>query len=384
MPFRLLWLKLVAMTQTRQVLTAREVEIIRRMKRVLKLPVTKIAKGVGRNKCTIHKVLKPGYKVGKRGRRDLLTKKDVNLLVRTIKAMIKKAAARYEVTMSMIRKRTKIKAGEQCIRKALRIRGIRFRRLRSKPKLTTADVRARREFAEKYKGKSRSWWQKNVHLYIDLKNFAVYHHHLARAYAAMREIHGAYRTLAQGLDEAYVVAPKALRYNSGARPVKIAGGVGKGRVRLWTDIGKKWNASVASDLYLNDIHTALRRACPGKRKYLMLEDNDPTGFKSKAGERAKKATKIEVLRIPKRSPDLSVMDYAIWKAIVRTMRLQERRFKKSKRETRDEYIRRLRGAAMALKPAFINKAIGNMRERCQRLYAAKGKHFEEGGKNMFV
>ena len=66
------------------------------------------------------------------------------------------------------------------------------------------------------------------------------------------------------------------------------------------------------------------------------------------------------------------------------MRLQERRFKKSKRETRDEYIRRLRRAAMALKPAFINKAIGNMRERCQRLYAAKGKHFEEGGKNMFV
>ena len=93
---------------------------------------------------------------------------------------------------------------------------------------------------------------------------------------------------------------------------------------LWEDIGKKWNSSVASSLYLNSIQPALRRAYPRKRQYLLLEDNDPTGYKSKAAERAKVAMKIKVFQIPKRSPDLSVMDYAIWKPINRAMRTQEK------------------------------------------------------------
>ena len=45
--------------------------------------------------------------------------------------------------------------------------------------------------------------------------------------------------------------------------------------------------------------------------HLMLEDNDPTGFKSGLEETAKKAARIKAFVIPKRSPDLSVLDYAI-------------------------------------------------------------------------
>ena len=66
---------------------------------------------------------------------------------------------------------------------------------------------------------------------------------------------------------------------------------------------------------MGPIRSALRRAYPKKRSFQMLEDNDPTGFKSEAGQNAKKAAKIHVLEIPKRSPDLSVMDYAIWKQV---------------------------------------------------------------------
>ena len=56
---------------------AREVEITRRLKQVLKLPVTKIATGVGRHKKTIYIVLQPSFKPQKRGRREILTKKAV-------------------------------------------------------------------------------------------------------------------------------------------------------------------------------------------------------------------------------------------------------------------------------------------------------------------
>ena len=57
-----------------------------------------------------------------------------------------------------------------------------------------------------------------------------------------------------------------------------------------------------------------------------------------------------------------------------------RKFPKSKRETRAEYVARLKKAAKSLPKRFVEKAIMDMRRRCQRLYAAKGKHFEEGGK----
>jgi hypothetical protein len=79
-----------------------------------------------------------------------------------------------------------------------------------------------------------------------------------------------------------------------------------------------------------------------------------------------------------------VLDYAIWKKVATNMRSQERRFKKNKRETRAEFITRLRRTAQRLPKAFIDNAVGNMKERCERLYASKGNHFEEGGKHMFV
>ena len=362
----------------------REVTIIRRLKTIVKLPVTKIALAVDRNKTTVYEALDKKWKGLKRGRPDLLSSKDINLLLRTARAMIKKAAAKREVTLVMIKKRAKIKAGEATIRKALQKRGVRFRRMRSKPLLTKEDVKTRFVFAKKNRKKPKSFWTKKIDLHWDLKTFPVYGNEEARAVGAQRQVRGAYRELGQGLDEAYVVIPKHLKYNTGVRALKIAGAVGKGRCRLWTDVGKKWNGKKAAELYSGPVRAALRKASPLKRSFLMLEDNDPTGFKSNLAKKAKTAAKIKIFEIPKRSPDLSVMDYAIWAKINNTMREQERRFKKSKKETRDQFAKRLAKVAKGLPASFVNKAIGNMKERCERLYRAKGHHIEEGGKSMFV
>ena len=114
------------------------------------------------------------------------------------------------------------------------------------------------------------------------------------------------------------------------------------------------------------IHQALVRQWPTRRAWTVLEDNDPTGFKSRKGEIAKQHSHIRIFTIPRRSPDLNVCDYALWKQINRTMRRQEKDFPRTKRETRIAYIARLRKAAMGLKKSFVDNAIGNMRERCQR------------------
>ena len=83
--------------------------------------------------------------------------------------------------------------------------------------------------------------------------------------------------------------------------------------------------------------------------------------------------------IPPRSPDLNVCDYSLWAEVSRRMRRQEKAWPAKKRETRQGYLARLRRTALRLPAAFVNKSIGDMARRCQRLHAAQGKHFEEGG-----
>jgi len=147
-----------AVTMTRKPLGTREIETIHGLKAKLDLPVTKIALAVGRNKTTIHSAPRRRFKPQKRRRHPSLSRAEVNLLVRTIKAMARKAKALYEVTLAMAMKRAKLKCGEQCARAALKKRNIKFRRLRSKPILTKQDVKERFAFAKKYRKKPRSFW----------------------------------------------------------------------------------------------------------------------------------------------------------------------------------------------------------------------------------
>lgn len=171
----------------------------------------------------------------------------------------------------------------------------------------------------------------------------------------------------------------ATRVRERSMLTKVAAGVGNGRVLLWHVIDQSWSGQTAADLYTGPLLKALRRTWPQKRVFKVLEDNDPTGFKSTKGERAKAGAGIQIFAIPKRSPDLNVCDYALWKEVYRRMRRQENWFRHSKRETRVEFLNRLRRTAMRLPTAFIKKAVGDMARRCQRLYAARGWLFEEGG-----
>ena len=132
-------------------------------------------------------------------------------------------------------------------------------------------------------------------------------------------------------------------------------------------------------MYVGPLSKALSKAWPAKRSWRVLEDNDPTGFKSNKGKAAKANEGIVPFEIPRRSPDLSLCDYALWPEINRRMRRQEQQWPRAKRETRDEYLRRLRSTALRLPKAFLEKSVGDMRRRCQLLLKAKGYHFEEGG-----
>ena len=112
---------------------------------------------------------------------------------------------------------------------------------------------------------------------------------------------------------------------------------------------------------------------------MVVEDNDPTGCRSKAGTKAKDEAVLKVLRIPKRSPQFNLCDYALWKEAEKRIRAQEKRFPPTFRESCSAFLKRLRRTALRLLCSFINSNLKNMGIRCQRLAATKGGHFEEGG-----
>ena len=143
--------------------------------------------------------------------------------------------------------------------------------------------------------------------------------------------------------------------------------------------GKQWSAKTAAELYTGPIAKKLNAVFPTRTKFTVLEDNDPSGFKTKLGQDAKRTAKVTTFDIPKRSPCLNVCDYFLWSHVNRRMREQERSWPTSKKETRDDFLKRLRRTALATPRATVQAAVGDMKRRCMRLLAAGGGNIEEGG-----
>ncbi|CAE7349466.1 unnamed protein product [Symbiodinium microadriaticum] len=244
------------------------------------------------------------------------------------------------------------------------------------------DVRDRFQFAKKYRNKTGTWWANRLDAFIDGKHFQVYRNSKERLRAAQHSTYGAYRRPGQGLCGGYV-KPKAgnLRHNTGAKGVLLHVGIGKAKaVTVHEVVDGRWSGQAAASFY-RVLARDLAKVSPGKRKFTILEDNDPTGYKSAKGISAKRAAGLNVFQIPKRSPDLSVLDYAIWAEVNKRLRKQESKWPKGKKETRVSYIKRLKLTIRSLPKEFLLSSIKDMARRCQRLYEAKGYFFEEGGQD---
>ena len=211
---------------------------------------------------------------------------------------------------------------------------------------------------------------------IDVKFFPVFLTPKARIHFAQKGVRGVYRTEGEGLNEGYYKANPKLKYNTGAKGIHVLAGVGMGKVLVWEYIEGRWNSGEAARLYKGPILKALREAYPHRRTFNVLEDNDPTGFKSTAGEDAKAEAGIEAFEIPKRSPQLNVCDYFLWKQVNSCMRKTERNWPNSKREKRPAFLRRLTRTAKSIPPEMITSAVQSMKRRCQLLLDAEGGQIE--------
>ena len=337
-----------------------------------------IADLLDRDKSTITRLLVKQVHRKKQGRPRALSEADIDFLERRLHDLILKSMGKYHVTAAMVKRSARCKVSVKSIQLAFRKRRIFFRKKREKPLLTEDDVKARYAWAIKYRHKTRAWWLKAFDAAIDGKLFKVYLNGKERLRDAKHATYGAYRKPSKGLHPACVRPKGSLHHNTGAKGCLIQAAVGHDRVMLWHEIDGSWSGRVATTMYTGPLKMALRRNYPNKRTHKVLEDNDPTGYKSGAGVAAKRASKIDVFEIPCRSPDLNPLDYSIWSEVNKRMRAQERTWK-TKKESRDQYVARLKRTAQGLDRAFVDDAIGNLAVRSERLYQAKGGYFLEGG-----
>ena len=242
-----------------------------------------------------------------------------------------------------------------------------FRDLRQTPILMPDDVRERYTWAKKYSGQSKAWWLKTVHVHLDNHVFKVATTSIGRKLLAKRVVRGVYRQRGKSLRPGHVKPHAKNHLSLGTKGILKAGGVGDGKVLVWHTIDGKWSGDQAAEFYKGVVQPALKEHFPLKRKFCILEDNDPTGNQSKKGLQAKRDAKLEVLHIPKRSPDLNVLDFAVWSEVERRMRKQEQKWPASKRETRKAFERRLDRTAKHLPEEFVKKSIADLQRRGELL-----------------
>ena len=314
------------------------------------------------------------------GRPAALSTQQVTKLVDTVELLVTAADAEHEVTLGMVLRRSRLKVSERTASRALHKKGYRFRKLRSKMILTPSDITARYEWAAKYRGKPREWWLRKVQMHLDNHHFKHATTVQARKLMAKRSVRGAYRKREKRLTSAHVKPSPKTRTNLGGKGVLKCGGVGGGKVLVWKTVEQTWSGGRAAEMYTETILPALRRHSPGRSKFTILEDNDPTGNLSKKAVAAKQKGNMEVLRIPKRSPDLNVLDYAVWSRVESLLGKQEKKMG-AKRETREDFEKRLNRTASRIPKDDIDNWIGDLHKRCRLLYEAKGGLFEEGGRS---
>jgi len=339
-----------------------------------------IAKLLGRDRSTIFRQvarLSSRKKTRPVGRPVKLTKEKIDQLVRKAKEMIKVADAKYQVTAAMIRKGAKLKCSIRAVLDALHSRGVYMRPMREKPVRTDKDEQERLAFSQTYASKPTTFWDTKVDAFLENKFFPVYLTGSARTIAVKRVARGTFRAKGEGLARGHVKPRKGLKVNTGAPSIFISAAISGSKVLMWHQVKGNWNAEAASKMYSEVLAPALKAGNPGKRRFLVLEDNDPSGYKSRRAIETKASKNINVLEIPRRSPDLNPLDYGFWAEVNARMRKQERKFAAGRRESLTAYAARLRRTAMRMPSQYLQALVRSMKIRCVALKDAKGRDFEE-------
>ena len=218
-----------------------------------------------------------------RGRKRKLTMKQVSKLNQVRKTLLKKAVSESKVTYHHILRvgRRAMKVSPTTLAKNFKADGfdINWRPARE---AQTLDKKARRErmrICNRWKYMPSNYFTHTVDAILDNKKFQIPTHAAALRAVKQGQVKGHLRTRGEG-NAQHCKKPNARknRVNPGGS-VTVCAGIIDGKLRLWHHLEKgKWNGSVAASMYRGPLLKALQKHRGVKAKYLILEDNDPSGL----------------------------------------------------------------------------------------------------------
>lgn len=298
---------------------------------------------------------------------------DKKTVMNRIHRLITRHRGTKEVTLPYIIESLDLGCSQRTLQRRFREWKVKWVRPKSKPELTPSDVVESFEFARRFLNKPRAFYTNTVHCYIDCKWFKINTTETAKHLNTRSRVRGVYKIPNKDPNlKCYTKPSKSLK--TGARSICVAGAIGRGRVLAFKPV-QKWNGKTAAEFY--KFLAKKVRSTFGMRlqdKVIIVEDNDPSGFNSNAGKLAKQTANIQVIKLPKRRPDLNPLDYSFWNDV--NERVEEANVGK-KSESRQSYINRLVRLAYRTDRQYITRTIGDMKRRISCLYRVKGRHFSE-------
>ena len=219
-----------------------------------------------------------------------------------------------------------------------------------------------------------TYWTETVDAYIDCKDWKIPRNVKGRSFLDKLKVRGHLRTRREGLARGFTKPDKRKHHRNTEPNVKVFTAIVGGRVRVWHYLPKRWGGDVAEGVYRNVLAPALKRHRGEKRRYILLEDNDPTGFKASIAVATKAAMKIQPIAFPTYSPDLNPLDYALWQEVENRMGRQQA----PAGETIEGFKARLSRTAKSIPTRVVTKMLASMRGRTQSVYACGCGHIPRG------
>ena len=308
-----------------------------------------------------------------RGRKRRVSSRGIEALDKARQRLQQRAGGEEEVTWKQIIKAARVKTIHPTTaarRLAAAGKDIKWRRPREKPERTQEQMADRVQSCKRLLRLPKNYFMEQVDLIMDNKSWPIPITAKAKRHYRKLKVRGHLRTRKEGLGQAYTKPnPKKHRANLWG-VVQVCAGICKDRVVMWEYLPAVWSGKTAVDLYQGAVIKTLRRCCGRKKKYVIVEDNDPTGYKSKPAILAKRKLGIHPIQWPTYSPELMPLDYFLWKDIERRMDVGTT----PRAETRAAFLKRLQRTALGTHRAVIRKALAQMRIRFKAVVDNKGGH----------
>ena len=260
-----------------------------------------------------------------RGRPRILTTTNLRTANRARKELIKKAKGEKEIHWRDIVRAARLPPVHRTtLAKNMQAAGygIAWRTPRLKPARGEIDETERMEMCDDMRKLPLRFWLHDVDAFIDCKDWDLPLTVRGKSHVKRLRVRGHLRTKSEGLRKGFTKPDKKKhRQNTGGHAKLFAAIIGC-RARVWHYLPRRWTGAAAAAVYTDVLAPALRRHRGVKRRYAILEDNDPTGFKSKKGLAAKEAAHIHPFAFPKYSPDLNPLDFSLWEEVTNRMAAQ--------------------------------------------------------------